>query len=391
MADDRITWVALRKALAQKTGLSEATVATFLNQWMVSLLNGLKEDGQVKITGLGTFKIQRNAPRKSINIQTGEPILLEGYNKVVFTPETGLKDRINEPFSHLQAVVLDGTPEPVPTADPLQKLNEQAAEIQDLLNDLGVTVPQPETPVPEAPVPTPEPEVPVETVKPEPTPEPETPVVEPVKEPEQETPVQAPVAPIVPPPAPPQDEPEQETPKQAPKPFRPWLAAGITLLVFCALLVVGYFFLQYKLTTWADHLLSKTITTELPVPVPTSTLPAVETELETPLDSNALNPVENASAADSIGLSAPEQYTEFIKTETLTEGSRLTWLARKYYGAPDFWVYIYEANRAVIPDPNHIGVGTLIRIPKLPAELIDPNSEAALQLAKLKHQAILGE
>ncbi|HCS88424.1 MAG TPA: hypothetical protein DIW30_08610 [Bacteroidales bacterium] len=66
-------------------------------------------------------------------------------------------------------------------------------------------------------------------------------------------------------------------------------------------------------------------------------------------------------------------------------------MSRKYYGAPDFWVYIYEANKDAIPDPNHIGVGTHIRIPRLPKELIDTGNEESMKQAKQLHNEILGQ
>ena len=67
------------------------------------------------------------------------------------------------------------------------------------------------------------------------------------------------------------------------------------------------------------------------------------------------------------------------------EGSRLTLISKKYYGARDFWVYIYEANKDIIPNPDIVPKGTMIRVPKLPASLIDANDPACMEKAKALH------
>ena len=79
------------------------------------------------------------------------------------------------------------------------------------------------------------------------------------------------------------------------------------------------------------------------------------------------------------------EYTEFVDTVTLNEGSRLTWISLKHLGHKDFWVYIYEANMDVISNPNSIRIGTKLRIPKLPSELIDANNPQTLEYAKYLH------
>ncbi len=74
-------------------------------------------------------------------------------------------------------------------------------------------------------------------------------------------------------------------------------------------------------------------------------------------------------------------YNQFIATVTLTSGSRLGSLARKYYGHPKFWVYIYEANKKRISNPNDLPVGFKIKIPKLEKRLIDKNNPQCIQYA----------
>ncbi len=397
MAEDKLTIATLHKALAQKAGCTEEVAGTFLTRLFPVIIAGLKEDKQVRINGLGTFKLQWNEPRKSVNIQTGEAITIDGYNKVVFTPETSLKEQINEPFAHLEPVYLDGNaPEPTPAPiDPMQKFSEQAEEIKDLLAELGgiqeETEPQEEI-IEEVAE---EPEE-VEEVEPHvempyiasPTPENESHAAN------DNTAVETPLAT-----SPIEEKPKEETQTTAPtkqqdkKPFNAWLVAGITMLIFCIFLVGAFFFLQHKIVSWADSLLEKSQTTVV-TPKVEPEKPKVEAIIA-PADTikaaeqpKAEIPVEKAEKVEK---PTQQTYTEFIKTETLTEGSRLTWLSRKYYGAPDFWVYIYEANKDILPNPNAIPVGTKIRIPKLPAALIDTNNAESMQQAQTLHNQILGQ
>ena len=61
----------------------------------------------VRIKDWGTFKLQWNAPRKSVDVNTGEDIIIDGYYRVAFTPDAELRDLANEPYAHLEAVVID--------------------------------------------------------------------------------------------------------------------------------------------------------------------------------------------------------------------------------------------------------------------------------------------
>ena len=67
----------------------------------------------------------------------------------------------------------------------------------------------------------------------------------------------------------------------------------------------------------------------------------------------------------------PRNYTHFIATEVVTYGSRLTWIAYKYYGNKDLWVFIYEANRKQIDNPNYLRMKQEIRVPALDERLLN--------------------
>ena len=84
---------------------------------------------------------------------------------------------------------------------------------------------------------------------------------------------------------------------------------------------------------------------------------------------------------------APRQFTEYIATEPMKRGSMLSIFAKKHLGHPYFWVYIYEANKDIIQDPNNVPLGVDIKIPKVDPRLIDVNNPECVQFAlKLSEQ-----
>ena len=68
----------MRRTLATRAGVSEREANTFLNALQTQLMEALKNDKQVKINGLGTFRLQAVAPRRSVNVTTGEEFTIEG-------------------------------------------------------------------------------------------------------------------------------------------------------------------------------------------------------------------------------------------------------------------------------------------------------------------------
>ena len=92
MATNKLTWQNLRKAVMEYANCSEQDAERFLDAFLDSTIAGLKSDKQVKIKGLGVFSLKAVAPRKSVNIATGEDFTIEGYNKLTFSPESLLKE-----------------------------------------------------------------------------------------------------------------------------------------------------------------------------------------------------------------------------------------------------------------------------------------------------------
>ena len=216
----------LASKLMEKHGLKRTEAELFIRQFVGVINDGLKNDKSVKVKGLGTFKVQAVSARKSVDVNTGEAIVIEGRDKISFTAEAVMRDLVNAPFAQFETVIVndgvdfseidakheaDNTEAEEPASavvEPASAVVEQAPTVE------------PKQIVEPKPTPTIEPEPAVEPepiVEPEPTPaiEPETivepepaPVVEqesaPTVEPEPEPAVEpAPVAePVVVEPAP---------------------------------------------------------------------------------------------------------------------------------------------------------------------------------------------
>ena len=92
-------------AIAKKYKLSNVDATKFVEAIFDIVTEELKNNGQVKIKGLGTFKVQSVKPRESVN--TGERVLIEGHDKISFTPDATMKELVNKPFSQFETVVLN--------------------------------------------------------------------------------------------------------------------------------------------------------------------------------------------------------------------------------------------------------------------------------------------
>lgn len=391
--EEKLSWTELRRALAARAGVSEKQAGAFLNAMQAQLVEALKSDKQVKINGLGTFKLQAVAPRKSVNVTTGEEILIEGYNKLAFTPEAGVKELIESG----KAESSEPAAASVPT-DPIQKLGAQAEEIVDILGELGQSpVEAPEEPqAPEMPEPEP-PVVPEIVPEPEPVPAPE-PKPEPVYIPEPNF----------------VREPEYvpEPPKKKKSHFlRDTL---ICLVILLMLLAGGYFFLRTELTTIIMSFI-KPDETEIVVPVAADTIalamPEEEVIVEEPIESapeveevasepkpeskpKAKAKKKNTLTEDQIlkefleasgELAGPTaEYPDLITTEPMHQDSRLSWMSKRFYGTKAYWPYLYDANKDIISNPNDIEVGTPIRVPRLTEAQRDTTSA---EFARIKQEA----
>ena len=411
MADNKLNNVHLRQAIIDRTDATEREANLFLRVLVEQIIAGLQGGEQIKINGLGTFRLQEMAPRKSVNVNTGEPIIIPGYTKVVFAPEVSMREMVEKNKSVTPIVNLNADTSAAPVDEevlsPMEKLGRQADEIVGILADLGqdprrrsqaaeesapteearaetvdsaATAEVAEEPVSEAvaeDVATEEmisEEVAEEEIAEEKAEEEKAkpvaetvakPIVEPVAEPTKEEPVVMPVEPITP------------VAGKTDKKRKYHFLRDTLICVVCLLVVLagGFLFLRGAMANWIDSLVAKS------EPVVTDTVVAI---LSTPV----VKEVTEDTAVIENALELPV-YQQFIATEEIREGSRLTWLAYRYYGNKDLWVYIYDANKDHLGNPNEIRVGTPIRIPRLTTEQQDTTLQTTREvLLRLKENAI---
>lgn len=496
MSKDKISTQEIAELLSLKAGISKKAADDFIKQLFATIEDSLLTGEQVKVKNLGTFKLQWNEPRKSVNVQTGEEIILAGYNKVSFTPDAGLKDLVNEPYAHLEPVVLDEnnepeqeeTPEPETDVlpDPLRIFTEQANEIKDILSeiqslsavhnaasqdedeeeeteedivlsdtyeddeailseddemateaqniqlqedieeeeDVDVIVKSQEVEVQRNTE-----EAIVETVT-EPTvnvaPEPTTEIFEKQEEAletelisqttntesEKTIEPQTTAANDTTPPV----TVAPKTRKRKPFFKRVWVWLLIVLLVLVGSAIAVYFsssciscWFEYKVLNQSQREQFQKVTNTLedfglniksifiaeqpdtlvvsPDTIVSQKLPEVDTLPKVVAPEKTVSPVDSLD----ILLTKPRVYTEFIGSERIVEGSRLTRISERYYGTRDFWVYIYEANKERIKNPDMIPIGTLIKIPKVDARLLDAQNPKVMSKARELHDLYVGK
>ena len=184
MEDCRMSKVSiteLASKLMEKHGLKRTEAELFIRQFVGVINDGLKNDKSVKVKGLGTFKVQAVSARKSVDVNTGEAIVIEGRDKISFTAEAVMRDLVNAPFAQFETVIVNDGVDFSEIDAKNQADNTEAKEPTPAVEPTPVAEPEPAVVEP-TPVAEPEPAV----VEPAPVAEPEPTVVEaaPAAEPE---------------------------------------------------------------------------------------------------------------------------------------------------------------------------------------------------------------
>ena len=394
--NSKITLVELARLMAQATSSTSRVCELFLRELFTTVSQALIDGENVKVKGIGTFKVTAVKPRKSVNVTTGDPMEIKGYNKVSFTPDKKLAEALNQPFAQFETVFLndevsdeklaeidaqypsvfnenngDSTPTAVPE-DSEQPVSEPVPE----------QLPEPEPiaepePIPEPPI-TPEPEsasapdveqvglkalaafgVPV---GPEKEQEPPKPAWEPEKSPEASDPATGPESRPILDSAPEQDDVEDDFYRPAPR--------------------NTYTPTQDQLTKYRSSKNRRWLWL-----LPALLLVGVLIWLIGRGGGKGENPQEGAAIemADTIAeVEEPDVITDTVTTQIV-----LSTLSDKYYDSPWFWVYIYEENKAIINDPNNVPPGTAVVIPPAEKYGIDASDPASLKKAQRRSWEIL--
>lgn len=303
----------LAKTLAQKTNVAQKDAEVFLKEFFDSIVQNVTSDKLVKIKGLGTFKLIEVLDRESVNVNTGERIVIPGHSKLSFTPEPTLKDLINKPFADFQTTVInEGTS--IEEMERIPQEEVEAEEIEETEQEVPVQFVEPQVEKKHEVVETPVQklvEEPVETPKPEPK--------------QEEVPAPKPVS-------------DEKKPKSS---FGKILAWILGILLLCLLAFFAYKYLSGKPSAKVEN----------------------ESELieEVPADS-----LVEAPAPEEQYAQVPDGEYKIVgtrKTYVMKPGDYLARIARQEYGDKEFAKYIIVHND--FPDPDNVPVDSEIKLPEL--------------------------
>lgn len=439
MSKEKISSQEIVELVSVKASVSKRAAEEFLKVMISSVEEALKAGDIVKIKGFGTFKLQWVEPRKSVNVNTQEDILLDGYHKVTFTPDATLKDLVNEPFAHLSSISLDANNETIqedttqePPLDPLRIFEEQASEIKSLISEINALSTSSKSKKKEI-LPTQSTEIQDYDLSDFILNEDVAPNAESVVAIAEDIPIQEEVHVVEPETheesvnsilnesirlteeveIPKVDEVSIEEPYTGNpfiKDFKPKSKRKVPALLWVLLITVllsGVGTIAYMYCLPVNQITNnvvanvKSFTTSTYqnihftdfitkikglISAPDVKVVIPETVI-VPKDASSLDSLSKAQPVDSLQLlfDSPREYSVTIATERITSGSRLARMAERYYGKSDFWVYIYEANSPRLKHPDSIASGTLIYIPKVDARLIDPINPRCIEKAKELH------
>ena len=375
----KITIQDIAKTLIERNGLSKKEASTFVNAMFDIIKQALERDRIVKVKGFGTFKIIDVDARESVNVNTGERVLIEGHDKITFVPDALMKELVNKPFSQFDTVVLkdgvdfeDEEEEGKASEDSKTKEESEAplVEFGDSINLKPVLLGEP---------------APKSASEPEPIPE-SKPIPESVEEPSQKLSdehVEDPVQEVV------EEEPLYDWEEETSDNKKWWLALAACLLG----LIGGYFLGSYyplsRFTSQNDIQLVYPDSVKAPVVIPEVTdsledvmepVDSVEIKAEiqeAKVEAEAPKPEVKAESQSQSELDAMnEKYAamdvrvrtgayKIVGTDrvvTAKEGDNLVKIARRVLG-PDMECYLEVYNG--LKASSELKAGQEIKIPKL--------------------------
>ena len=130
------------RELSERYGLSLSDASDFIGAMFDVVNEELDDtDSSVKIKGFGTFKVSAVSARASVDVNTGERIIIDGRNKISFTPEVLLRDRVNRPFVQFETVVLNDGVDFSEIDDEMNELSDSVIETEPQGVQLSPTAP----------------------------------------------------------------------------------------------------------------------------------------------------------------------------------------------------------------------------------------------------------
>jgi nucleoid DNA-binding protein len=324
MTDKKINLQHLTTILSEKSGLAKKDTEKFLREWFEVMGEAIIEEGMLKVKRLGTFKLTSIEERESVNVVSGERILIPAHNKIIFTPDKNLSELVNEPFSWFETVEIESEEQPLK-----ESLAPEIVESIEIVESTEVVES-------------------IEVVE-------STEIIE--TAPIEET------APVT------VSEPVRRRRKRKRKSKlikSYWVLFAVIFVLACC---VSFFYNDFSYRKRP----AVTQTTKVidPASVPVSK-PKPEVVPESIVE----------PAQDTLSVEKPRLETPVEKYRTVVSGERLTLIAKEEYGNKFFWVYIYEENKNILKNPDRIIPGLKLVIPPAQKYGIDKNDEKSVNKAK---------
>ena len=372
----KITLVELAQLMADVSSTSKRVCELFLRELFATVSQSLIDGEQVKIEGVGTFKVTEVKSRKSGKLSTGNAMEIGGHKRITFTPAKSLAEAVNQPFAQFESVYLDDAV----TDEQLAEIDRQNPSLTEPPIDSEEDVAAPALPIEERDAQQDDesdrPDAMVEEqVALSGEPQAEEIIEERVGDQEEEMPGQPDVSPQSRPMLVgiPIDGPSQPVPEPEPV-FEPDPNE--------------YFYRPEPRNSYT---------------------PTPEQLAAVPHHSKRWMWILIAVAAAGLllwlltrgggmaGEAPDEAVVELadtvvepdVVTDTVTARIVLTTLSERYYDSPWFWVYIYEENKSIISNPNNIKPGTVVVIPPADKYGIDANDPASLKKAQRRSWELL--
>lgn len=373
--NEKITLPALITLLSDKTGKTKKQCEDFLREFFNTIVDTLAEGENVRVKGLGTFKVITVEARKSVNVNTGEQMEIPSHRKIVFIPAKELAEEVNSPFAMFESVEIpeeeeeeeesgekfgdenSGDMEVAPDSEENEAIEPNADDVQE---------PQGEYVIEEETV--------IENVDaPENHSAPETER----EEPRRQEVIEKPEEP---------EEPEVEAfaeamPKTKSYRFLIGFACG---LAFAALLCLGayVFFFDNIFKNYHSEV------TDAKIENPAVQKQIATTDSTASSSAKAQQPADTATVkpAEKVGAEEPAETAPTLPSDivydTITKTRYLTTMAKDHYGNYNLWPYIYEENKKILGHPDRIKPGTRIVVPPLSKYGVDPKNPEDIRKAK---------
>lgn len=375
--DAKLNHSDLSALLAKQAEISGAKAEAFTKAFFDIILEGLEQDGIVKINGLGTFKVTDVASRSSVDVNTGEKIEIKGHKKLTFLPADSLKEKVNQPFAMFEPVEIDESyvdDSDEPAANESEEAQEDAPAVENTTVEEHATVE--ETTVAEAAEPEEAVEIPaIKEEKPKEVAAEEAPATAESEEQAKEATTEPVAEENTKSEQPAQKEVKNSYPITEPAPTAAEPATKksnaliYTLFIIAAILVAVIIYFRPQLFSGAATDKKVATTTTTPVKVvekvkPDSVEVAVETAVEEPyvfamIDELAAKSVGSITRGDTLLYVADDT----IATHTVAADETLVRISLKYYGDKRLWPYIVQYNK--LDNPNGLNKGMDLLIPRL--------------------------